>query len=136
VNAFSIAGGRVYVSPKIVAFARSGDEIAGILAHELGHIVTHQSAIEMTRSFREVLGVTQVSDRADVFRKFHDYVENVSRLRTRRKRAEEEKHQIAADQVSIFAMARAGFNVQAFPEFWGRFTEFVKATAFAGRQSG
>ncbi len=123
VNAFSVAGGRVYVSRKIVAFARNDDEIAGILAHELGHIVTHQAAIEMTRSFREVLGVTQVGDRADVFRKFHDYVENVSRQHTQRKRAEEEKHQIVADQVSIFALARAGFDVQAFPEFWDRFTE-------------
>src|SRR5882724_3572239 len=58
VNAFSIAGGRVYVSRKIVAFAHNDDEIAGVLAHELGHIVTHQSAIEMTRAFREVLNVT------------------------------------------------------------------------------
>jgi predicted Zn-dependent protease len=81
VNAFSIAGGRVYVSRKIVAFAHNDDELAGILAHELGHIVTHQSAIEITRAFREILNVTQVGSRDDVFRKFHQYVENVSRQR-------------------------------------------------------
>ena len=122
VNAFSIAGGRVYVSRKIVAYAQNDDELAGVLAHELGHIVTHQSAIEMTHAFREVLGVTQVGDRADVFHKFHQYVENVSRQRHRR-RGEEEKHQIVADQVSVYALARAGFNVQAFPDFWDRFAE-------------
>ncbi len=122
VNAFSIAGGRVYVSRKIVAFARNDDELAGVLAHELGHIVTHQSAIEMTRAFREILGLTQVEGRYDVFRKFHQYVENVSRQR-HHSRGEEEKHQIVADQVSVYALARAGFNVQAFPEFWDRFAE-------------
>lgn len=122
VNAFSIAGGRVYVSRKIVAFAHNDDELAGVLAHELGHIVTHQSAIEMTRAFREILNVTQVGSRDDVFRKFHQYVENVSRQR-HRGRSEEEKHQIVADQVSVYALARAGFNVQAFPEFWDRFAE-------------
>jgi WD40 repeat protein len=122
VNAFSIGGGRVYVSRKIVAFAHNDDELAGVLAHELGHIVTHQSAIEMTRDFREILSVTQVGSRDDVFRKFHQYVENVSRQR-HRSRGEEEKHQIVADQVSVYALARAGFNVQAFPEFWDRFSE-------------
>jgi predicted Zn-dependent protease len=122
INAFSIAGGRVYVSRKIVAFARNDDELAGVLAHELGHVVTHQSAIEMTRAFREILSVTQVAGRDDVFRKFHQYAENVSRQR-HRSRGEEEKHQIVADQVSVYALARAGFNVQAFPEFWDRFAE-------------
>jgi hypothetical protein len=122
VNAFSIAGGRVYVSRKIVAFAHNDDELAGVLAHELGHIVTHQSAIEMTRAFRETLGVTQVGIRDDVFLKFHQYVENVLRQR-HRSRGEEEKHQIVADEVSVYALARAGFNVQAFPEFWDRFAE-------------
>jgi len=79
VNAFSIAGGRVYISRKVMAFAKNDDEVAGILAHELGHIVTHQAAIEITRSFREILGVTQVGDRDDVFRKFHQLVENARR---------------------------------------------------------
>ena len=35
-NAFSIAGGRVYVSRKLIAMTRSEDELAGIIAHELG----------------------------------------------------------------------------------------------------
>ena len=70
-NAFSIAGGRVYVSRKLVVFSKNEDELAGVIAHELGHIVTHQSGIYLTRRFREVIGVTQVGDRADVFAKYH-----------------------------------------------------------------
>ncbi|MCU1270765.1 MAG: peptidase Ste24p [Acidobacteriaceae bacterium] len=121
-NAFSIAGGRVYVSRKLIAFSRNDDELAGVLAHELGHIVTHQGAIEMTRSFREVLGATQVKDRSDIFQKFHLYLENAHRLR-RHGRAEGEKHQIVADQVSIFTLARAGFAPKAAAELWDRFNE-------------
>ena len=37
VNAFSIAGGRVYVSRKMVALSKGDDELAGVIAHELGH---------------------------------------------------------------------------------------------------
>jgi len=126
VNAFAIAGGRVYVSRKIVAFARNDDELAGILAHELGHIVTHQSAIEMTRAFHE-MGITQVGTRDDIFRKYHQFLEGVSR-RQRRGRNQEEKHQIVADQVSVYALARAGFAVQAFPDFWDRFNQLHRQT--------
>src|SRR5689334_2211662 len=44
VNAFSLPGGRIYVARKLVALTRSDDELAGVLAHEMGHIVTHQQA--------------------------------------------------------------------------------------------
>jgi hypothetical protein len=122
VNAFSIAGGRVYISRKIIAFSHNDDELAGILAHELGHIITHQTAIEMTRAFREVLGVTQAGDRDDVFKKFHQYIENVERHPSRA-RTSEDKQQTVADQVAIFALARAGYSPQALVDWWDRFGE-------------
>src|SRR5512138_3188212 len=37
-NAFVIPGGRIYVSRKLVAAAVNEDELAGIIAHELGHL--------------------------------------------------------------------------------------------------
>ena len=70
VNAFSLSGGRIYVARKMVALTRSDDELAGVLAHEMGHIVTHQHSILMTQLLRRVLGVTQVGDRADIYDKF------------------------------------------------------------------
>jgi hypothetical protein len=92
-NAFSIAGGRVYVSRRLIAMTRSEDELAGIIAHELGHIVTHQTGIYMTRRFREVLGVTEVGDRVDIFEKYHRYLENFQRKPTHDSR-EPERSQI------------------------------------------
>src|SRR5258708_1426532 len=122
VNAFSIAGGRVYISRKIVALAQTDDELAGILAHELGHIVTHQISISMTARFREVLGVKQVGDRADVFEKFHQYVENAAR-KPARGEFEEGKTQYVADQVALYAMARAGYAPHAYVDLWDRFQQ-------------
>jgi WD40 repeat protein len=122
VNAFSMVGGRVYVSRKMVALARTDDELAGVLAHELGHIVTHQSAIEMTARFREVLGIKQVGDRSDIFEKFHLLVENQSRKPGHRG-GEEEKHQYVADQVALYAMARAGYAPHAYVDLWDRFQQ-------------
>jgi len=117
-NAFSIAGGRVYVSRKLIIFAHSEDELAGVLAHELGHIMTHQSAIYMTRRLREVLGITQVGDRTDVFTKYHQYLENYRRKPS--KGESEQKEQSAADQVGLYTAFRSGYSPQSFVEILDR----------------
>jgi WD40 repeat protein len=121
VNAFSIAGGRVYVARKMVALTKSDDELAGVLAHELGHIVTHQTAIQMSARLREVLGVKQVGDRADVFDKFHLLLENEAR-KPGHGGGDEEK-QYVADQVALYAMARAGYAPHAYIDLWDRFQQ-------------
>jgi WD40 repeat protein len=121
VNAFSLAGGRVYVSRKMVALVKTDDELAGVLAHELGHIVTHQIAIEITARLREVLGVRPVGDRADVFEKFHLLLENEARKAGHG--GGEEKHQYIADQVALYAMARAGYAPHAYVDLWDRFQQ-------------
>ena len=120
VNAFSIAGGRVYVSRKLIAAATSEDELAGVVAHELGHLSTHQTAIEMTYLFKVRMGVTQVGDRADVFAKVHQF------LSTLEKENEAERNEIAneivADHVALYALVRAGYAAESFPAFFNQVT--------------
>jgi predicted Zn-dependent protease len=48
-NAFGIPGGHIYLARRIIALARNEDELAGILGHEIGHIITRQPAIDLTR---------------------------------------------------------------------------------------
>ena len=47
-NAFSIPGGYIYVTYDLFDYVHSDDELAGILAHEIAHIV-HNHALEQTR---------------------------------------------------------------------------------------
>ena len=42
-NAFSLPGGYVYVSRGLLAFLNSEDELVGVTAHEVGHIVAHHN---------------------------------------------------------------------------------------------
>lgn len=121
-NAFNLPGGRIYVSPKIVALARNEDELAGVIAHELGHLVTHQSAIEMTRSLAKVLNVTQVSDRRDIFDKYQKLIENSWRKpgALRRPAREGEENERIADLEALYAIAGAGYSVDAFADMFDR----------------
>jgi Zn-dependent protease with chaperone function len=47
-NAFSIPGGYVYVTYDLFDFIQSNDELAGILAHEIAHVI-HNHALKQTR---------------------------------------------------------------------------------------
>jgi len=115
INGFSLAGGRVYISRKLIAAVKNEDELAGVLAHEIGHISTHQTAIEMTRAFRIRLGVTQVGDRADIFAKVHQFFSTPAK--PKENEDTERKDQLSADRVALYAVVRAGYAPESFVSF-------------------
>jgi hypothetical protein len=124
-NAFVLPGGRVYVSRKLVAQAQTEDELAGVIAHEAGHIVARHGSIRMTRLFREVLGVTAVTDRKDIFEKYNRLVENAGR-KPKAFEAEDDHgdaDQLTADLIGLYALARAGYDPAAFSRFFDRIAE-------------
>ena len=122
-NAFVLPGGRIFVSRKLVSAAQTEDELASVMAHELGHLVAHQSAIDTTRLFKEVLGVVKVGDRRDVFDKYNQLIENLRRKPEAFKNQDREKGQLSADQAGLFALVSAGYDVSAMARFWDRITE-------------
>jgi hypothetical protein len=115
VNGFSLAGGRVYISRKLIAAVKNKDELAGVLAHEIGHLSTHQTAIEMTRLFRVRVGVNQVTDRADIFAKVHRLMSTPAK--PYEEEDKEEKDQLVADHVALYAMIRSGYAAESFAQF-------------------
>ncbi len=115
INGFSIGGGRVYISRKLIASVNNEDELAGVLAHEIGHLSTHQTAIEMTRLFKIRLGVTQVGDRADVFAKVHRFMSTPAK--DDEPEESEVKDELVADHVALYAMLRAGYAPESFAAY-------------------
>jgi WD40 repeat protein len=122
-NAFVFPGGRIFVSRKLVAAAQSEDELAGVIAHELGHLVVHQGAMDTTRLFKEVLGITSVTDRNDIFEKYNRLIDNIRQKPGAFKVGDREKGQLFADQAGMFALVAAGYDGEAMARFWDRITE-------------
>lgn len=121
-NAFALPGGRVYVSRKLIAQAQSEDELAGVMAHELGHLAAREHGIDVTRLFKELLGVTQVTDRRDIFEKYNQMIDNLQRKPGAFK-GDREKGQMVADQIGFYALVSAGYDPAAQARFWDRMTE-------------
>jgi len=127
-NAFALPGGRIYISRRLIAFVQSEDELAGVIAHEMGHIVARQSSMQMTRTFKKVLGVTDAGDRDDIFRKFNQLLDNANRKPGSVSRDEIEDDQQVADRVSLEVAWRAGYDPQGLPRFLDRLTQNKGAT--------
>jgi predicted Zn-dependent protease len=57
VNAFAVPGGHVYVNRGLIERTRNYAELAGVLAHEIGHVEHRHGAEQMERMQRASLGV-------------------------------------------------------------------------------
>jgi predicted Zn-dependent protease len=113
--------------------------VAGVIGHEIGHLLARQQSISVTRQFREVLGITEVKDRRDIFEKYNLLMENFARKPKAFKTdlGHEEKDQVVADQIGLFAVASAGYDPEGLARYFDRVAETKGNTGnfFRGGQS-
>jgi peptidase M48-like protein len=122
-QSFGMPGGHIYISRRVLALIRNEDELAGLLGHEIGHIVTHQNAIDMTRIFQSVLGVRSVGDRNDLVEKWNQILDKAGTREYRQSEKREQQEQLIADRVALYAMARSGYNPTRFADFFDRLVQ-------------
>ena len=128
VNAFTFPGGRVLLARKLVAFARSEAEVAGVLAHELAHVLMRDSERRYSRALRVVSQVTTISDARDLEEKYHRLIENARRSSAGTRVQNSEEDELVADQLAVWLMARVGYPPRAFVDFWDRVNELQSET--------
>ena len=58
VNAFAIPGGFVYINRGLIERADKMDEVAGVLGHEIGHVVKRHTVKQMQQAQKANIGVT------------------------------------------------------------------------------
>jgi WD40 repeat protein len=122
-NAFNIPGGHVFLSRKLVAFVNNEDELAGVIAHELGHAVVRHGATDISEALRKILNVTALGDRKDITEKYNLLIERARTKHFSRKAGHEDEQQLEADRIGLFAMIAAGYDPAAFASFFDRLTE-------------
>ena len=123
VNAFSIAGGHVYVSRKMISDAHNEDEIAGVLAHEIGHIYLHAGTVNETLLLKLLLKVTSLSDQRDVEDKEQLLFNAPWKAGGAESRDDAENGELGADAIALYAMTRAGYAANALAENLDRITD-------------
>ena len=122
-NAFNTPGGYVFISRKLISFTKTEDELAGVMAHELGHATVHHAAGDMSELLKKILNVTQLGDRKDITDKYNLFLERVRTKNVSQNEGHESEQQLEADRIGVFAMVAAGYDPSAFTEFFARLVE-------------
>jgi len=125
-ESFSVGPERIYITRKMITLLKNDDELAGLLGHELGHILAHQNAVIMSQLFRGILGVNTISDRKSISETVTRLFASIARDRKLLRKSaqiietQEAIHQYEADRVALYVSAAAGFSPQAFAELFDR----------------
>ena len=125
-NAFTAGGGHIYITREMLRLVNSEDELAGIIAHEIGHDNFHHPGRTMTRQFFWVIGVSKVNSYEETKRDFAKFVtaynpehnpwpalgEAISGIgRT---------DELSADKAAFYFLYKAGYNPLALADFFHR----------------
>ncbi|HEV7765284.1 MAG TPA: M48 family metallopeptidase [Thermoanaerobaculia bacterium] len=106
INAFAIPGGHVYVNTGLIKTADSASELAGVMAHEIAHVLARHSTEQLSRQYglSVVAGAVLGQNPGQLTQIAAQIVAGGTLARFSRE-AERE-----ADNIGIQAMSAAGFN--------------------------
>ena len=115
VNAFALPGGWVYFTRGILAHFNSEDELAGVLGHEVGHIVARHGAEQLSRTQLAMLGINLGSLFSERFSRFSGLAETtVSLLFLKFSRDQESE----SDVLGVEYATRLGYDAHKMANFF------------------
>lgn len=120
VNAFALPGGYVYVSRGLLGLASSEAELAGVIAHEIGHVTGRHTAQRYSRAVAAgglttigaIVGSVLLGE--DAGRAIAQAGQQVSALYLQ---SYSREHEFEADSLGVRYLARAGYDTRAMAGF-------------------
>lgn len=112
VNAFAVPGCYIYLTRGLIGIVNSEDELASVLAHELGHIVADHGNAQRRQSVLSQLGVLAVEaiTGSDRLARLAGAAAGLNALRYSR------THEYEADDLGLTYLRKAGYDPYAAPE--------------------
>ena len=129
-NAFALPGGKVGVHTGILPIAKSDAGLATILAHEIAHVsLNHHDKRSQTSAITSIGGAILNSALGGGY---DQIIQTGGQLAVNLPNSR--ANEIAADQVGLMYMARAGYDPREAINFWQRFAAY-KQSQGAGSSS-
>jgi predicted Zn-dependent protease len=119
INAFAIPGGHVYVNTGLIKNADNAAELAGVMAHEISHVLARHSTEQLSRQYGlSVIAGAVLGQNPGQLTQIAAQIVAGGALARFSRQAEEE-----ADNIGIQAMAAAGYNPNGMPSMFEELLE-------------
>jgi predicted Zn-dependent protease len=106
INAFAIPGGHVYVNTGLIENSDNAAELAGVMAHEISHVLARHSTEQLSRQYGlSMLASMVLGQNPGTLTQIAAQIAATGAMARFSRQAEEE-----ADAIGIQAMAAAGYN--------------------------
>lgn len=118
VNAFALPGGYIYISRGLLTLAENEAEVAGVLAHELGHVnALHHGRRQGSETLAGILiaGAGIAASAAGIGSNQIGQLGNAVAQSVLRSYSRE--HELESDRLALRYMSRAGYDPQAMVTF-------------------
>ncbi|GMV43031.1 MAG: hypothetical protein AMXMBFR64_47470 [Myxococcales bacterium] len=113
VNAFALPGGHVFVMTGLLRAVESPDELAGVLGHEIAHVVQRHGIQRIAQSMWVGFLLSWVTGGGLA----EDLTSQGAALLTLKFGRDQE---LESDSIGLDLMARAGYDPTRFPDFFAR----------------
>ena len=131
VNAFALPGGQIFITRALYDRLANEAQVAGVLGHEIGHVVGRHSAAQMAKSqlgASIVTGLAVWASGEDGAGRYAGMVSAVANQMAQLSYGREDEHQ--SDSLGLRYMAQAGYDPSAMLEVM----RILKDAAGGGRQ--
>ena len=121
-NAFALPGGFVYANRGLIERARSSSELAGVLGHEIGHVLLRHSAERIEKQQKTNVGVSVVCGLTNICSSEAARVAidvGGAALFARFSRRDE----LEADSAAVGIVSRAGYDPQGIATMFAKLLE-------------
>jgi predicted Zn-dependent protease len=118
VNAFAVPGGYLYINRGILAYFNDEAQFAGVLGHEIGHVVARHSASQITKEKLASLGLGLGSIFSETIQKYSDLLSVGSSLLFLKFSRDDERQ---ADKLGVDYSSAAGFDATRMSTFFHTF---------------
>lgn len=127
VNAFALPDGYVYITRGLLALAENEAEMAGVLAHEIGHITARHTAQRFSNAQAANIGMTVISILGGANAPgASDLLSKVAQIALQGYSREQE---MEADMLGARYLIRAGYSPAAMPDFLRKLQAYTELTA-------
>lgn len=113
INAFAAPGGYVFVTRGLYVQLQNEAELAGVLAHEVGHVIRQHHLKVLQQSSLIDLGGQLLAKRAGNNESVQKLIGSGAEVTAR---ALDKNAEFEADRIAVVLSARAGYDAYSFPE--------------------